>query len=100
LGLVDHLGNFHQAVADAAQKAGLAADYQLVWLEKELSFVERVLADSMAQVAQLLEPQQLSAQAQIQQLFAPVMADMQLLLNRRPGEVVKMAHCLCQAPQL
>ena len=100
LGLVDQLGNLQQAVADAAQKAGLSEDYQLVWLEKELGFVEQLLTDSMAQAVQWLEPQPLSAQAQIQQLLAPVMADMQLLLNRRPGEVIKMAHCLCQAPQL
>ncbi|KAA3638651.1 MAG: signal peptide peptidase SppA [Proteobacteria bacterium] len=100
LGLVDQLGNLNQAVADAAQKAGLADDYQVRWLEKELGLVEQVLSDTMVKAAQWIEPKQLSSQAQLQQLFAPVMADMQLLVNRRPGEVIKMAHCMCQAPQL
>lgn len=100
LGLIDELGNLQQAIADAADKAGVSDDYQVRWLEKKLSFAEQLLTDSMAHAAAWLEPQQPSAQAQIQQLMAPMMADMQLLLNRRPGEVIKMTHCFCQAPQL
>lgn len=100
LGLVDHLGNLNQAVADAAQKAALADDYQVVWLEKELGLFEQIITDRMAQAAAWLEPHQLSGQAQLQRLLSPMMADLQLVLNRRPGEVIKMAHCLCQPPTL
>ncbi|MCX7545690.1 signal peptide peptidase SppA [Marinicella gelatinilytica] len=100
LGLIDQLGNLQQAIKDAADRAGLSEDYQVSWLEKELSFTEQMLADSMVKMASLMEPRQVSGQMQLQQLLAPMMADMQLFMNRRPGEVVELAHCLCQAPQL
>ncbi len=45
LGLVDRLGGFYQAVASAAEKAGISDDYDIQIIERELTFTERLLME-------------------------------------------------------
>jgi protease-4 len=44
LGLVDRLGGLHDAVAAAAQRAGLGAGYEVRWPEEAGGFLEQLLA--------------------------------------------------------
>lgn len=44
LGLVDRLGGLHEAVASAAQRAGLGAGYEVRWPERGGSLLEQLLA--------------------------------------------------------
>ncbi len=43
LGLVDQLGNLDQAIVSAAQLAGLGDDYSVVYVERPLSFKEKLI---------------------------------------------------------
>lgn len=43
LGLVDQLGNLDQAIVAAAQLAGLGDDYSVVYVERPLSFKEKLI---------------------------------------------------------
>lgn len=49
LGLVDALGDLDDAIAAAAELAGLGDDYAVRFVEKELEFQEQLIADLMAE---------------------------------------------------
>jgi protease-4 len=49
LGLVDHLGGLDDAVAAAAELAGLDDDYTVSFIDKELGLKEKVLKEMMAE---------------------------------------------------
>jgi len=51
LGLVDQLGNLQDAIAAAAELAGLSEGYEVSYIEKELAFKDKVLRDLMASAA-------------------------------------------------
>jgi protease-4 len=51
LGLVDQLGDLDDAVAAAAELAGLDEGYEVSYIEKKLEFKDKVLRDLMAEAA-------------------------------------------------
>lgn len=53
LGLVDSLGDLDDAIAAAADLAGLGEDYTVRFIEKELEFQEQLLRDLMAETGVL-----------------------------------------------
>ncbi len=50
IGLVDRLGSLDDAIAAAAERAGLGDDYGVRYLEKELGFRERALLSMLGSV--------------------------------------------------
>ena len=52
-GLVDKLGTLDDAIAAAAEFAGLKGDYKVSYIEKELEFKDQVLRDLMARAIRL-----------------------------------------------
>jgi protease-4 len=52
-GLVDHLGGLDQAIAAAAQRAGLEGGYGITWLEQELDFEEQLAADLLSRATEV-----------------------------------------------
>lgn len=96
LGLIDNLGNLQEAVSDAAQRAGISNDFKVKWLEKELSFSERLLADAFVKVSTFIDFQGYKSQQRIQQILQPLATDLSLLLDGRPGDMVELAHCFCE----
>ncbi|MBT8038727.1 MAG: signal peptide peptidase SppA [Xanthomonadales bacterium] len=53
LGLVDQLGDLQDAIAAAAELAGLGEGYEVSYIEKQLEFKDKVLRDMMAEAAVL-----------------------------------------------
>lgn len=93
-GLVDHLGGFEQAVAAAAQRAGLER-FEVIRAEAELPVRDRLMRHLLDSVAPALPT------AATPSPFARVLADLQI----RAGELLRWndpghlyAHCLCAAP--
>ncbi len=96
LGLVDHLGGLQQAIADAATKADLGENYNLVWVEETLSFTEQLFVDMMAKASEHLDLSGNTNTQNLQKLLQPFAAELTLILDAKPGEVLQMAHCMCQ----
>lgn len=93
LGLVDHLGGLHGAIAAAAARAGVD-DYTVVWPEPAASPRERLLRGVREFVATESSPVQESG-------FAGVLASLQreaqaLLSWNDPRHIY--VHCLCEGP--
>ncbi|WP_223786783.1 signal peptide peptidase SppA [Marinicella meishanensis] len=94
LGLIDQLGGLQEAVADAASQANLGDDYSLVWVEESLSFTEQLLVDFLATAGEHIDLKS-NQQLTMQQLLQPLANELSLILSARPGEVLQVAHCLC-----
>ncbi len=93
LGLVDQLGGLQDAIDDAAAKANLN-DFELVWVEQQLTFTEQLMVDLMAKAASHLDFSN-NQLTQLQKLLNPYQAELNLLLQQKPGQVLEMAHCFC-----
>jgi protease-4 len=100
LGLIDHMGGLEDAITDAAERAGIAGNHSLVWVEEHLSLTEQLLVDFMAKTAQFIDFQPAPGLARVQQLLQPYQAELNMLLAQRPGQVLTMAHCFCDLRQL
>jgi len=100
LGLIDQLGGLEDALEDAANKANINQDYELVWVEESLSFTDQLLVDFMAKAASHLDFGKQSNVMQLQKLLQPYQAELTLLLNQQPGQVLEMAHCFCDFNRL
>jgi protease-4 len=94
LGLVDQLGGLEDAISHAAKLANMS-DYDLVWVEQRLSFTEQLMVDMMAKAASQLDFKDNSNLAKINQLLQPYQAELTMLLEQQPGQVLEMAHCFC-----
>lgn len=96
-GLVDALGGLGEAIAAAADRAGLGNDYQLRYIERELSPWERLAvnlgnsdaAHALARKAGFGLPGWLVAPTEVRELSGLVAS----LHGRRYGA---FAHCLCE----
>ncbi|MBN8727106.1 MAG: signal peptide peptidase SppA [Xanthomonadales bacterium] len=96
-GLVDALGGLDEAIAAAAERADLGDDYQVHYIERELSPWERLAvnlgnseaARALASKAGLSLPALLVAPAEVRELSGLVTS----LRGRRYGT---FAHCLCE----
>ncbi len=95
LGLIDQLGGLQRAIDDAATKANLSTDYHLVWVEESLSFTEQLFVDMLAKAGEHIDFKSNASSLKLQQLLQPFAAELTMVLDAKPGEVLQMAHCLC-----
>ncbi|HLQ13860.1 MAG TPA: signal peptide peptidase SppA [Steroidobacteraceae bacterium] len=102
LGLVDTLGNYDDAVKEAARRAKLGKDYEVRIVEPELSFTEQLLLNMRAAIARLARAAGLGwggASAGVVARLAPQLAPLQREVrlwqrfSRVPGRTV--AYCFC-----
>ncbi|HEX6832724.1 MAG TPA: signal peptide peptidase SppA [Rudaea sp.] len=95
-GLVDELGGLKEAVASAAQHANLGDNYQVRYVEKELSTWERFLVgisnDASAHLSQALLPE--SARVLLQQ--PEVQGQLKLLQSLDSKKIGVFAYCFCE----
>ena len=98
-GLVDKLGGLKDAIANAAERAKLGEDFQLVYVEKELTGFEKFMtsfssrARSMVQssVSDALLPSWMQPQ-----LAAEVARDMAILNGWEKRPMATYAYCFCE----
>ncbi|MBT2115864.1 signal peptide peptidase SppA [Dyella sp. LX-66] len=95
-GLIDQLGGLREAVADAAQRAGLGKNPAVHYAEPPVGAFEQLLVKLNGSVATTaLRAYGVRLPAWIAQL--PALApELKLLENTQPGKMKMYAHCFCE----
>jgi protease-4 len=98
IGLVDHLGGLKDATDAAAKLAELGADYDVDYIESELSLREQIMMQLRAQVLRLGRMAGLAApRSDIEQALDPLLEQVRAIaqLNDPRG---LYAYCWCKEP--
>ena len=96
LGLVDRTGGMHDALAEAAKRAGLKPDgWHAEYIEPPTSFAGKLISGLMPKRTQAAAPMDVFAQASWQQqlLFQRISADLNMLTGVR-GAQAKCLECV------
>ncbi|MFT3905346.1 MAG: signal peptide peptidase SppA [Steroidobacteraceae bacterium] len=98
LGLVDRIGSYEDAVADAAKRAGLGSDYRVRRVEPELNFAQQMMLEVRSSVAHIETTLGLGAAAQglgvLPQTLDPVAREIERWQRMRALNNV-YAYCFC-----
>jgi protease IV len=100
-GLIDQLGTLDEAIASAARIAGLGEDFQVHYVEAELSPWQAFLVEmgASAIVRAGFEPNGALVSMLPDSVRAGLVRDMEMLFRHAgPGRSGVMAHCLCDVP--
>ncbi len=99
-GLIDEIGTLSDAIADAANKASIDNDYDLTWIEPELSATQQFLMSTLAQVSDNFDIDLLPKQHMlIEKILSPLEKSLELVTHAKQGELTQYAHCLCDINQ-
>jgi len=96
LGLVDQMGGLEQAIASAAERAGLEEGYGVRYMERELSFREQLMVDLMARAGALFGSTEQLRTPTVQHRFVDFLAEQTELLRTLNDPNGVYAHCLCE----
>ena len=96
-GLIDEIGGLDDAIQYAAEKAGIADKYDLVWVEQELSSLDQFLMSGVAKAANFAGIKLFNNQTQsIEKIIEPMKPALSLVMNTKNGVPTPYAHCLCE----
>jgi len=101
-GLVDQLGTLEQAVASAARSAGIADDYEVEYIERELSALEQFFVDVASASIRMAGVDSMRGTTWWlpDDLGRKLVDDLRLIHSQvKAGRPGIMAHCLCRAPR-
>jgi protease-4 len=93
-GLIDRTGTFQDAIEASARIAGLGDDYQIEWIEPELSALDEFLTGFVSSAITRLN---LSVSSPVHlpvTWLQKILDDLEFLSNRQ-GQFSVAAHCLC-----
>ena len=98
-GLVDQIGGLNDAIADAAKRADLGSDYQLVYVEKELSGFEKFMTSFASRARSMLSAS--IADALLPGWMQPhvngeLARDMAILKGWEKRPMATYAYCFCE----
>lgn len=98
-GLVDQLGGLNDAIADAAKRADLGSDYQLVYVEKELSGFEKFMTSFASRARSMVSAS--IADALLPGWMQPhvngeLARDMAILKGWEKRPMATYAYCFCE----
>ena len=97
LGLIDEIGGLQAALLDAATRARIIDDYDVIWLEPELTAMQKFFMSSLSKVSTKLDLNLLSnEQKLIKKVLSPIEKSLELIVNAKKGQVTQYAHCLCE----
>jgi protease-4 len=97
IGLVDHLGSFHQALEAAAKRAKLGKDYKVQYIEASLGWREAFAREVNTQSARLVKailPRQASFGSSMQQVLSPLETEV-ARLERLAKQRAPAYYCAC-----
>jgi len=97
-GLIDQIGGLKDAIANAAERAKLGDDYQLVYVEKDLTGFEQFMASLNARAHAFVKTSVASAlvPAWMQpQLSGEISRDMAILQGWEKRPMATYAYCFC-----
>jgi protease IV len=96
IGLIDRFGTYHDALAAAAKRAGLGADYRVKILEPKLSFAEQLVFRMQSQAAVWLRTSGLYSATTLHwaQRMQPLDREMQRL-ERFARTRSALVYCFC-----
>ena len=93
-GLVDDLGGLHEAISAAAQAASLGANYRVRYIEKELTFWERLALDFDGAALSRMSN---AAWPELARIAAPdLRRQLSLLRNLGGNKIGVFAYCFCE----
>lgn len=98
-GLVDQLGGLEDAIADAAERAKIGADYQLVYVEKELTGFEKFMVSMNSRAHAMVQSSVASAllPSWMQPQFTREMSrDLAVLNGWEKRPMATYAFCFCE----
>ncbi|MCF6288101.1 MAG: signal peptide peptidase SppA [Proteobacteria bacterium] len=97
-GLIDAIGSLNDALTEAANRANVTDNYDVVWIEKELTPAQQFLMSTLAQASAALDISFISKKDEIlQKILSPIAKSLELLINAKQGQVTQYAHCMCEA---
>ena len=100
LGLIDEIGGLNDALADAASRANIGENYDVIWIEPKLSEMQKFFMSSLAHASSMLDINLVSEKQQmLQQLLSPIEESLKLVVNAKKGQVTEYAHCFCDIKQ-
>lgn len=94
LGLVDRLGGLDEAVGSAAALAGVEDDYAVKFVQRELSFKDKLLVDMFSGVIRMLAPVARTSQLPFSSIFNRAAAELKEL-SRFNDPAGLYYYCLC-----
>lgn len=97
-GLVDQIGGINDAIANAAERAGISEDFKLVYVEKKKTGFQQFLAGMSGRAGAILRSE--IAKATIPAFMRPQLEQAQRELKAFEGwqqrPLATYAHCLCE----
>jgi protease-4 len=98
IGLVDHLGGLKDATDSAAKLAELGADYDVDYIETELSLKEQLLMQIRSQAVRIAELTGLVPQrGDIERLIDPLLAQARVIARLKDPRGL-YSYCWCREP--
>ncbi len=99
-GLIDEIGTLSDAIADAANKASIDNDFDLVWIEPELTATQQFLMSTLAQVSEKFDIDFMPKQHKLfEKILSPIEKSLELITHAKQGQLTQYAHCLCDINQ-
>jgi len=93
-GLVDKTGTFQDAIEASARIAGLGDEYQIEWIEPEISVLDKLFTDFLAAAVSGLDLS-ITTPANLPMSWLQSMLEDLQFITAQEGKFTVAAHCLC-----
>ncbi|MCH7665612.1 MAG: signal peptide peptidase SppA [Acidobacteria bacterium] len=97
MGLVDKLGGLDEAIASAAELAELGDDYSVEYVEKELDWKDKIVADLLTRVAGYLQANEDLARPSFERRALGALREFADILSGFNDPNGMYAYCFCEA---
>ncbi len=96
MGLVDKLGGLEEAIASAAELAELGDDYSIEYVEKELDWKDKIVADLLVRVAGHLQASEVLARPSFERQALGALREFSDILSGFDDPNGMYAYCFCE----